>query len=140
MRPASPWPFATPGVRALLDDFPAEERATGGWMDDFVDTLHALLAGETQEATAIAHRMQARWPWKIVRLLAIAQLAVAKALGDALAEATHEFEREARGGDSRGTPEAAVFLRGAALLKLYELLHGVRLPADALDERLLPAI
>jgi hypothetical protein len=130
-------------VQDLLRAFTPEERRVGGWMNEFVDGLEALLAGDRVGSDAIARRLHDAWPWKMVKMLALALSGVAtgnmKTLLEALGEATHEFDREARGGDSSGTPDAAVFLRGAALLRLYEALHGVEIPREGLDIRLLPS-
>lgn len=56
-----------------------------------------------------------------------------------LKKVVREYDERARD-DAFGTPEAAMFMRGAALLRLYELVNGESVITPDLDVRLLPGV
>lgn len=57
----------------------------------------------------------------------------------AIAKATSEFDHLVAT-QARGTPEAVMFIRGAALIRLYETVNQQKLLSDDLDPRLLPRV
>lgn len=107
----------------------------------FIMLLAALLTGDLIGAETTAKSLIEKPAKSIGTHLPNAALAIAR--GDlsgflaAIGDATREFDKQVSV-DARGTPAAAVFIRGAALIRLYEIVNNETIPKQDLDVRLLP--
>ena len=109
----------------------------------FVGAVSSLLAAQNAEAEQIARTLLGLSVPSYGNALPLAICAISR--GDSSAflelmdEATAAFDRHVAS-EAKGTPEAAIFLRGAALVRLFERVTGEALPRAKLDVRLLPAL
>lgn len=107
----------------------------------FILLLTALLAGDfiiaEKEAKALIEAPTESIGTHLPRAaLAITRRDVSGFLAS-IADATTEFDKHISV-NARGTPEAAIFVRGAALIQLYEIVNNETINKQDLDVRLLP--
>ena len=108
---------------------------------DFIALLAALLNGDMVQAGEIAQA------WidlpEILIGINLPHAILAIITGDLddflkhVLQATLEYDGYVAS-EARGTPEAVVFVRGAALLRLFEFVNDTKISKDGLDVRLVP--
>jgi hypothetical protein len=109
----------------------------------FVVAIAALVLGDRNaaEQSAIALREAA----SLSHGHSLCQAVIAVARHDEpefcrqISDAVNEFDRVAAG-EARGTPEAAIYMRGAALVRLFETVNGRKPECRNMDVRLVPSI
>ncbi|MFZ6642623.1 hypothetical protein ACO0LL_23065 [Undibacterium sp. TC4M20W] len=110
---------------------------------EFISAIAALLQDEKDSARKLTLRLIKNSSLSFGQFLPQALLAI---INDdlnlfliAIAGATAEFD-EHISAEGKGTPEAAIFLRGAALLRLFERVNHKEINKTTFDPRLLPNI
>jgi len=109
----------------------------------FISAITAILRGGKKEAVDISKTLANASTMAYGKALPNAICAIANkdlnGFYSEIASATDSFDRLASG-EARGTPEAAIFIRGAALVGLYEIVNREKVDVNKLDIRLLPGI